>query len=74
MIIAGTIGILASTISLPPIAPTRQTTEPTDKSMLPPVKIHSNIPAARIKTYEFCRMMFVMFEGVNIVALPFKTI
>ena len=33
-----------------PTAAVKQTTEPTDRSMLPPVRMHSSIPDARTNT------------------------
>ena len=38
------------TMQIPPIAPTKQTKEPQDKSILPPVSMHISIPVARIYT------------------------
>ena len=40
-------------IILPPTAATKHTTEPTERSMLPPVRIQNSIPVARINTYAF---------------------
>ena len=48
--IASQTGIPRFTMNTPASAPTRATTEPTDKSMLPPVRIHKSIPVARIAT------------------------
>ena len=45
--------ILLRTIILPPTAATKHTTEPTERSILPPVRIQNNIPVARINTYAF---------------------
>jgi len=39
-----------SSDSVPAKAPTKATTEPTERSMFPPVRIQSNIPVARITT------------------------
>ena len=33
-----------------PTAPVKHTTEPTERSMLPPVRIHRSMPVARMKT------------------------
>ena len=48
--IASHTGIPRFTMNTPARAPTRATTEPTDKSMLPPVRIQRSIPVARIAT------------------------
>ncbi len=40
-------------IIVAPMEPTKQTTEPMDKSILPPVKIQNNIPDASTNTYAF---------------------
>ena len=45
----------------PPTAPTKHTTEPTARSMLPPVRIQSSIPVARTKTYAFWDKRLFMF-------------
>ena len=34
--------------------PTKQTNEPQERTILPPVNIHINIPVARTYTYAFC--------------------
>ena len=39
-----------SIIILPPTAPTKQTTEPTERSILPPVRIQNSMPVARMNT------------------------
>ena len=54
------------TIKVAPIAPTKQTIEPTLRSILPPVRIHNNIPVARINTYAFCAIKLLTFCGSNI--------
>ena len=53
-------------ISVAPTAPTKQTIEPTERSMLPPVRIHNNIPVASTNTYAFCAIKLLMFCGSNI--------
>ena len=50
-------------ISTQPMAAVKQTTEPTDKSMLPPVRIHSSMPAARTNTYAFWAIRLLMLPG-----------
>ena len=50
-------------MNIPTIAPINATTEPTERSMLPPVKIHKVIPIARIITYPFWRIKFATFCG-----------
>ena len=37
-------------IIVQPTAAVKQTTEPTDRSMLPPVRMHSSMPVARTNT------------------------
>ena len=54
------------TIIFPPTAPTKQTTEPTDRSIFPPVRIQNNIPVARINTYAFCTIRLLTFWGRSI--------
>ncbi len=41
------------TMNTPAKAPISATTEPTERSILPPVRIQHNIPVARIATYAF---------------------
>ena len=53
-------------ISSAPMAPVKHTTEPTERSMLPPVRMQSSMPVARIKTYAFCAIRLVMFWGLRI--------
>ena len=47
------------------MAPTKHTTEPTERSILPPVRIANNIPVARTYTYAFCAIRLAMFCGIN---------
>ena len=54
----------ASTISLTVTTPDRATTEPTDRSM-PPIKMHSMIPTARLAFVVICRMTFIIFLEVR---------
>ena len=54
------------TMRTAPIAPTKQTTEPTERSILPPVRIQSSIPVARINTYAFCEIRLLTFMGSRI--------
>ena len=49
-----------------PTAPTKHTTEPTDRSMFPPVRMQSSIPVARTNTYAFCAIRLLMFWGRRI--------
>ena len=53
-------------INVAPTAPAKQTTEPTERSMLPPVKIHNNIPVARTNTYAFWEIKLLTFCGRRI--------
>ena len=50
-------------ISTQPTAAAKQTTEPTDRSMLPPVRIHNSIPAASTNTYPFWEIRLLMLPG-----------
>ena len=63
--------ILLRTIILPPTAATKHTTEPTDRSMLPPVKIQNSIPVARINTYAFWATRLFTFCGRSITPFVF---
>ncbi len=56
-------------ITTPPTPPTKHTTDPIERSTLPPVKIHNNIPVVNTNTYAFCEIKFDTFCGYNI--LPF---
>ena len=53
-----------STISTAAIAPLAATTEPTDRSMCPAMMTRI-MPIARIRMYEFCTMMLLMFCGCS---------
>ena len=64
--IASQTGTLRFTIRMAPTAPTKQTTDPTERSMLPPVKIHKSIPVARMNTYAFCEIRLLTFIGSRI--------
>jgi hypothetical protein len=51
-------------MSLAATAPLTATSEPTDRSMCPAM-ITRIIPIARIRMYEFCTMMLLMFCGAS---------
>ena len=55
-----------TTIKTPPMAPRKHTKEPQERSMLPPVSIHINIPVASTNTYAFCVIRALKFMGENI--------
>ena len=59
-------GALYLVIRIAPTAPVKQTTEPTERSMLPPVSMQSSIPVARMNTYAFCEIRFDTFIGRRI--------
>ena len=63
--IAIQIGISILRMKMADRAPTRPTTEPTERSMLPMVRMHKSIPIARIKTYAFCWMRFEILRGLS---------
>ena len=54
-----------SMMNVPAQAPIRPTTEPTDRSMLPPVRMHSSMPMARMMTYAFWKMRLLTFMGLS---------
>ena len=70
--IASAMGSLLFTIITAPIAPTRHTTDPTERSMFPPVSIQSSIPVASMKTYAFCAIKLFTFWGS--MSIPFVAI
>ena len=45
-------------------APVSATTDPTDRSMCPPM-MTIIMPIARIRMYEYCRTMFVTLPGLS---------
>ena len=49
-----------------PTPPAKQTTDPTARSMLPPVRIHMSIPVARTNTYAFCDIRLLIFCAYRI--------
>ena len=53
--------ILCFDMSWAAMAPTRQTVEPTERSILPPVSIHKSIPQAITSTYAFWSRRFERF-------------
>ena len=57
-------GILLS-IMMAPILPARQITEPTERSMLPPVRMQRSIPVPSTNTYAFCEIKLSMLIGNN---------
>ena len=74
MMIEGRTGQPMLTMRIPATAPTRQIIEPTERSMLPPVRIQRSIPVARITTHAFWLMRFVMFAGAKREPLSAATI
>ncbi len=64
---AGSVGMCMSTINTPAIAEANATTEPTDRSMFPPVRMHRSMPMPSTNTYMFCKIRFVTFRGFSIV-------
>ncbi len=54
----------------PENAPTRMTILPTERSMLPPVRMHMSMPVANMTTYPFCLIRFVRFAGCKSEPLP----
>ena len=65
--------LMPEAIITQPTAAVKQTTEPTDRSMLPPVRMHISIPVASTKTYAFSAIRPVRLEGRRIIpSLPFQ--
>ena len=56
-------------MNTPPSAPSRQTTAPQLRSMLPPVSMHISMPVPRIYTYVFWLISSEKFAGLKIAPL-----
>ena len=66
MISTATHMLTPDAISVQPTAPAKQTTDPTDRSMLPPVRMHISIPVASTNTYAFSAIRPVILGGRRI--------